>query len=199
MYKKLHYFSGILLSAFITLHLINHLGSILGPEVHIKWMNYLRPLYRNFLVETLLLCCVGAQIFSGINLVAKREKLKLDLYQKIQNYSGIYLGFFLVVHLSAIMVGRYILKVDTNFYFGVAGINSFPYLLIFVPYYAFAILSVFSHLAVVHKVRTPLRLLSPEAQFYCIIAIGALITLIIFYGLTGGYKGVIVPEEYSIL
>ncbi|MFS0489206.1 hypothetical protein [Leadbetterella byssophila] len=198
MNKKLHYFSGIVLSIFITLHLLNHLGSIWGAEVHIQSMNYIRKLYRNIVVETLLLCSVSIQIFSGLRLVYKRKTLKLSFFQIIQNYSGLYLSFFLLVHLSAIMVGRYYLKLDTNFYFGVAGLNTFPINLFFIPYYALALISVFTHLAVVHKTKTSIRIISPQAQFYIIMILGTLITIGIFYGLTSHFQGIDIPEEYRI-
>lgn len=198
MNKKLHYFSGIVLSIFITLHLLNHLGSIWGAEVHIQSMNYLRPLYRNIVIETLLLCSVSIQIFSGLRLVYKRKTLKLSFFQIIQNYSGLYLSFFLLVHLSAIMVGRYYLKLDTNFYFGVAGLNTFPINLFFIPYYALALISVFTHLAVVHKTKTSIRIISPQAQFYIIMILGTLISIGIFYGLTSHFQGIDIPEEYRI-
>ncbi|ADQ19112.1 hypothetical protein Lbys_3464 [Leadbetterella byssophila DSM 17132] len=198
MNKKLHYFSGIVLSIFIALHLLNHLGSIWGAEVHIQSMNYLRILYRNIVIETLLFCSVSIQIFSGLRLVYKRKTLKLSFFQIIQNYSGLYLSFFLLVHLSAIMVGRYYLELDTNFYFGVAGLNTFPINLFFIPYYALALISVFTHLAVVHKTKTSIKIISPQAQFYIIMILGTLITIGIFYGLTSHFQGIDIPEEYRI-
>jgi hypothetical protein len=37
------------------------------------------------------------------------------------------MALFLIIHVSAVLTGRFILHLDTNFYFGVAGINNFPF------------------------------------------------------------------------
>ena len=114
---------------------------------------------------------------------------------------GLYLAIFLVIHVSAVLVGRFYLKLDTNFYFGAAGINSFPVNLFFIPYYALAVLSFFGHLAAVHskKMNQPILMLSPNQQAWGILILGAALTLILFYGLTNQFSGIELPEEYRIL
>ena len=72
--KKLHYFSGITISIFVGLHLINHFYSIFGAKAHIELMNDFRVVYRNIIAETILLFAVGIQIVSGIKLNTKMIK-----------------------------------------------------------------------------------------------------------------------------
>jgi hypothetical protein len=192
--KKLHYLSGITLSSFIALHLFNHLYSIWGIDKHIALMNLLRVVYRNGLVETLLLVAVLTQIVSGIKLFSRKRAFATTFFEQLQIQTGLYLAFFLLIHISAVFVGRYYLHLDTNFYFGAAGINIFPLKLFFIPYYALAIMAVFGHLAAVHRTKTKTIVgLTPNTQAKIILTLGLALTIAIFYGLTNHFKGVVIP------
>ena len=129
--RRLHYISGITLSVFIGFHLLNHLFALAGPATHIAFMEKLRTVYRQPIIETILLLAVVIQIASGIRLLFNRQKKMIA--EKIQIYSGIYLSFFLIVHVSAIIAGRQIEHLDTNFYFAGAGLNLYPATLFFSP------------------------------------------------------------------
>jgi hypothetical protein len=111
------------------------------------------------------------------------------------------LAIFFLIHLSAVFVGRLFLHLDTNFYFGVVGINSFPFNLFFIPYYGIAILSFFGHIASIHvkKVKRNFLGLTPNYQAKIILILGACIMFFIFYGLTNHFKGFTIPTEYKIL
>jgi len=164
-------------------------------------MDSLRKIYRHPVVEMILLVVVVVQILSGLQLFRKKDSRKATFFDKLHLYSGLYLAIFLVIHVSAVLVGRFYLKLDTNFYFGVAGINSFPVNLFFIPYYALAILSFFGHLAAIHskKMNQPILGLSPVQQAWAILILGAVLALLIFYGLTNQFSGIEIPGEYRIL
>jgi len=198
--KKLHYFSGLTITVFIVFHLLNHVFSIESAEKHIQIMDTFRLVYRHPFAETILLVAVCVQIISGLKLFSRKRKIAYGFFEKLHIWSGLYLAFFFIIHLSAIMVGRYVLKVDTNFYFGVAGLNAFPFNLFFIPYYACAILAFFSHIAAIHhsKMQQPILGLSPLFQSFIIIFSGILITILIFYGLINGFAGVEMPLEYQL-
>jgi hypothetical protein len=199
--KRFHYLSGLTITIFITLHLFNHALSILGADKHIAAMNTLRLFYRNIFVETILLGTVIVQIASGLKLFKENRKIALSKFDKLQIWTGLYLAIFFIIHLGAVLVGRSILQLDTNFYFGVAGLNSFPLNLFFIPYYGLAILSIFGHLAAVHnkKMKQNLLGLTPNKQSKSILFLGACLTILIFYGLTNHFKGVKIPIEYNVL
>lgn len=183
------------------MHLVNHAASIAGAAKHIEVMSALRMVYRNVFVEGMLMVAVAVQIFSGLKLFNQLRKNATGFYSRLQLWSGLYLAVFFAIHLSAIFVGRLVLNLDTNFYFGVAGINTFPFNLFFIPYYALAILSFFSHVAAVHhkKMRQSILGVTPATQSLIILTAGLLITLICFYGLTNHFNGVIIPDEYGVL
>jgi hypothetical protein len=199
--RKLHYLSGLILSLFIGLHLFNHTWSLFGAERHIELMRMLRPMYRSVFVETFLFAAVLVQIISGFQLFRARRKIATTGFDKLHIWSGLYLAFFFVIHLSAVLVGRYWLELDTNFYFGVAGLNSFPINLFFIPYYSLAILSFFGHLAAIHhkKMKGSVLGIPPKKQAYFILILGLVLTLVILYGLTDQFEGVRIPIEYEVL
>ncbi|MBS1614113.1 MAG: hypothetical protein JST49_14935, partial [Bacteroidetes bacterium] len=99
--RKLHYASGITLSLFIAIHLFNHLTALWGPDMHIQFMDMLRMLYRNVLVEGILLLCVLLQVGTGLRLALTKQAASIA--EKVQIYSGFYLSFFLIVHVSAVL------------------------------------------------------------------------------------------------
>jgi hypothetical protein len=199
--KKIHYISGLTITIFVGVHLLNHSWSILGASRHIELMNTLRLFYRNIIIETILLVAVIVQIVSGLRLFKANRRMAITKFEKLHIWTGLYLAIFFIIHLSAVLGGRYLLHLDTNFYFGVAGLNSFPFNLFFIPYYALAIISFFGHIASIHnkKMKQPFFGLTPNRQSTSILILGFFITIIIFYGLTNHFNGVTVPKEYNIL
>ncbi len=106
--RKIHFVSGIALTIFIGLHLSNHLASIAGVERHIEWMNALRHFYRAPIIEFLLLTTVLMQMCSGIRLFLSKRKTTKIGFEKLHVFSGLYLAVFLVIHVSAVLAGRFI-------------------------------------------------------------------------------------------
>ncbi len=199
--KKVHYLSGVTISIFVALHLFNHFFALFGAAEHIEMMDKLRLIYRNIIAETILLFAVGIQIISGFKLFRKNRKSAKRGFDKLQIWTGLYLALFFIIHLSAVLAGRYVLHLDTNFYFGVAGLNTFPLNLFFIPYYGLAIFSFFGHIASIHykKMRINILNITPKTQAKIILALGFILTIILLYGLTNHFQGVQIPEEYHIL
>ena len=164
-------------------------------------MNVLRHFYRNIIVETILLSSVLVQIISGLKLFKTNRKIANTNFEKLHIWTGLYLAIFFVIHLSAVLGGRLFLHLDTNFYFGVAGLNAFPSNLFFIPYYGLAILSFFGHIASIHnkKMKQSIFGLAPNGQSISILIFGIILTITIFYGLTNQFNGVAIPKEYNIL
>lgn len=200
-FKTLHRISGILLAAFVAAHLLNHAASLFGAEAHRRLMDALRVVYRHPVVETVLMGLVLVQVGSGLRLFwAGRHRVGSG-FEKLQRGSGLYLAVFFFIHLSAVWGGRLVFNLDTNFYFGVAGLNAFPFNLFFIPYYGLAVLSVFAHVASAHrrKMQRAVLGLTPRQQAVGIVAVGVFFTLVLFYGLTNGFRGVVIPAEYGVL
>jgi len=199
--KRIHYISGLTITLFVGLHLFNHINSIFGADKHIEIMNSLRLFYRNIFVEAILLLAVLVQIISGLKLFKTNRKIAVSNFDKLHIWTGLYLAIFFIIHLSAVLGGRLFLHLDTNFYFGVAGLNSFPFSLFFIPYYALAIISFFGHIACIHNKKMKVNILgmTPNRQSKFILIFGVFIMILIFYGLTNHFDGVNVPTEYNVL
>ncbi|MEJ8801921.1 hypothetical protein [Pontibacter sp. H249] len=199
--NKIHYISGIAMISFVGIHLFNHILSIWGADRHIDMMNVLRFFYRNIFIEAILLFAVFVQIVSGLKLFKENRKTAASPFDKLQIWTGLYLAVFFIIHLSAVLSGRIFLHLDTNFYFGVAGLNSFPFNLFFIPYYGLAIVSFFGHIASIHskKMKQTIFGLSPNRQSIAIVTFGVVLTIVIFYGLTNHFNGVTIPKEYGVL
>lgn len=164
-------------------------------------METFRHFYRNRIVEALLLLAVGVQILSGAKLfISTRTEVGFS-FKKLQLWTGLYLAFFFVIHVGSVMVGRFFLNLDTNFYFGTAGLNTFPFNLFFIPYYGLATLSFFGHAAAVHQQKMQRSILgwTPKKQAIAIIVLGSLVTIVMFYGLTNRFRGINIPTEYNVL
>ena len=198
--KRIHYISGVIISLFVSFHLVNHVFSVFGVEKHIEIMKSMRLVYRNIFIETILLSAVVIQIVSGTKTVIQYRKKTNSKFEKLSIYSGLYLAFFFIVHIGAVMIGRRILKLDTNIYFGAAGLNIFPLNLFFIPYYSVAIIAFFSHLSSIHnrKMKNKIFGLTPKNQSIVIIIFGVLVLLLIIYGLTNHFNGMIIPEQYNL-
>jgi len=179
--KLIHYYTGLTLAVFIGFHLLNHLLILHSEALHIKFMKSARKIYRNRIVESLLLLAVLVQVISGITLVILKWNKVENYFDRIQITSGLYLSFFLLNHLLAVLRGRYKLKMDTNLYYGAGVMNMWPQKLFFIPYYSFAILSFFFHVACVHRIKMEkyAGLSVATKQAFLIMGIGMLVTLLV--------------------
>ncbi|MCU0326793.1 MAG: hypothetical protein MUF45_16360 [Spirosomaceae bacterium] len=199
--KKLHFISGLTITVFVGLHLFNHCFSILGAAKHIEVMNSLRGIYRNIFVESILLSAVATQIYSGLLLFKTKRHTSNTFFEKLQISTGLYLAIFFVIHLSAVLSGRFILTLDTNIYFGVAGLNTFPFNLFFIPYYFLAVFSFFGHVSAIHhqRMNKPILGLSPHKQSIFILTTGVFFATFLIYGLTNRFQSFQIPSDYNIL
>lgn len=147
MPHKVHRIGACVLGAFLTLHLFNHLLAVIGPEAHIRFMEAYRAVYRNRVVEAILLLCAASQVASGLTFVRRRWRDRHQGLDLLQLGSGLYLAFFLLVHVGAVLAGRMRFGLDTNFYYAAAGMHVLPYRYFFMPYYFLAVLAITVHLA----------------------------------------------------
>lgn len=183
---SIHYFSGVTLAIFIGVHLFNHLLVLHSEAKHLSFMKKARRFYRNPIAEFILLVAVAVQVVSGITLVIDKWDESFVLFEWLHILSGLYLSFFLVAHVTAVMVGRHRLKMDTNLYYGAGVVNMYPHQLFFIPYYALGVLSFFVHMASVHRVKMQdyVALSQAEQQAWIIIGIGVVYAVVVLWKMT---------------
>lgn len=94
--------------AFGLAHLTNHLGGVVSGETHIAMTTALRTVYREPIVEAVLLASIAFQVGSGAVLCARRLRSNrvLSALEGLQIAAGAYLMFFFASHLTAVLRAR---------------------------------------------------------------------------------------------
>ena len=195
--RRLHALSAVLIVAFVCLHIANHLAGLAGAATHIAFMEAARSVYRFRVVELTLLGCVAFQVVSGFTLVVRDWKQRHGFIPWLQAISGAYLSFFLVIHVGAVLFGRGMLNLDTNFYFAAAGFHVAPFQFFFAPYYFLGVVALFTHLgcaAYWHSQSPPLARVLVVALPS---AVGVVVSLLIVLSLAGAFFPVEIPAEYK--
>ena len=143
--RRLHRAGGALLAVFVAVHIGNHLAALAGVEAHVRFMDAARRVYRQPVVEAVLLLCVVLQAASGLRMLWTGRQRRRGMLAWLQAGSGAYVALFLAIHVGAVLAGR-MSGLDTNFYFAAAGLHVWPFVLFFVPYYFLAVAALFVHL-----------------------------------------------------
>lgn len=196
--RAFHRASAIFIAAFACFHIINHLASLAGVATHIAFMELARQVYRQIAVELLLLACIAFQVGSGLWFVARGWRSRRGAVAWLQAASGAMLAFFLLVHVGAVLYGRGVLGLDTNFYYAAAGFHVAPYPWFFGPYYFLAVLALFAHVGCAAYWRwaaAPRRY--RRAALVVPVIIGAVVALLIVLSLAGQFQPVDVPAKYK--
>lgn len=194
---KLHGFSALFLTGYAIVHIANHLVGIAGVDAHIAFMQAFRSIYRTPLIEGVLLAAVVFQIYSGLTFVVRGWKRRRGFMPWLQAASGAYLAFFFLNHVGAVLLGRTVLGLDTNFYFAAAGFYVWPFQFFFAPYYFLAVLALFTHLGCAMYWH-----LHDRSRFARGIAValpmatGLILSLLIVLMLAGAFYPVEIPSEY---
>lgn len=197
-FRVLHRASALVIGAFACLHLLNHLASLASIASHIAFMEAARGLYRQPLVESVLLACVAFQVCSGLWLVIGGWRRRAGFVAWLQAGAGVYLAMFLLVHVGAVLYGRTVLQLDTNFYYAAAGLHVPPNQLFFAPYYFLAFLALFTHLGCATFWRLqPTSMRGRLATLALPILVGGAVSLLIVLSLAGRLQPVEVPAKYK--
>ena len=104
--------SAILL-LFVGPHIVNHVAGFWNGPIHIEIMNAVRRVYRDDIVQPILLALIGFQILSGTALARRRMRMPSDFLGTVQTMSGVYVGVYFLAHMTAVFAARYA-GTDTN-------------------------------------------------------------------------------------
>ncbi len=193
--RRLHRAMAVLVASFVAVHIVNHLAATAGVPQHMAFMKAARLVYRQPLVEPMLLAAVFAQALSGLTLALAGWKARRGFAQHLQAVCGMFLSFFLAVHVSAILYGRSTLHLDTNFYYAAAGMHTADLVWIFAPYYFLSVIALFIHLGCALSWRAPEGVRNPI--ILASVAVGSTVSLVIVLALAGVLIEVNVPANYK--
>ena len=196
--RLFHRGSAFVLGAFLAVHLANHAAGLASQSAHMEFMQAVRPLYRNAVVEPLLLGLLGFQVISGSAMVIRGWSARRGKVAWLQAVSGIYLALFVVLHTSAVLAGRGQLHLDTDFRFAAAGFHVPGWAWYFWPYYSLAVLAVFAHVGSAFYWRYRDRNRSGARLMLSGMALtGAVLGLLIAFALSGNLYPVEIPASYK--
>jgi hypothetical protein len=102
-----------ILLLFVGPHIGNHLAGFWNGSVHIEIMNAARHVYRDDIVQPILLALIGFQILSGTALVRRRMRMPSDILGTVQTMCGVYIGVYFLAHMTAVFAARHA-GIDTN-------------------------------------------------------------------------------------
>jgi hypothetical protein len=95
-----------ILILFLVPHLGNHLTGIVSGADHFGVMKLVRLVYRNAVIEPLLVTLIGFQIMSGFVLVRRRLSRASDFFGTVQTMTGIYVACYFLGHMTAVFAAR---------------------------------------------------------------------------------------------
>lgn len=197
-FRKAHALSAVIIAAFVSVHLANHLAGLAGATTHIAFMEAARSVYRLRVIELTLLACVAFQIVSGLTLFVRGWTQRHGLVPWLQATSGLFLALFLSIHVGAVLFGRAVFNLDTNFYFAAAGFHVAPFQYFFAPYYFLGVVALFIHVACAAYWRSQGRARVARILIVAVpSAIGVMVSLLIVLSLAGALFPVEIAVEYK--
>lgn len=187
-----------MLGCFLLLHIANHVVGLAGQAEHVAFMQAIRSIYRNVVIEPLLLAFFTWQAGSGIVMVVRGWRSRRGVVAWLQAGSGLYLAAFVTIHVLSVLSGRWMLHLDTDFRFAAAGFHVPGWPWYFWPYYSLAVFALFAHVgcALYWNMLDGNRRASVIALRTMLI-IGAALGLLIVSALGGLIYPVEIPARYK--
>ena len=147
-WRRLHRYNAIFLFAFIVVHMMTHLSGVLGIETYNAVQSAFRVVYRNAIVEVVLLASISAQLIIGAVLLGRRIRggRTSGFWGWLQILSGGYFLLFMVQHLYSLGMTRLYFDLDTNFYWPASVMSGPWFVYYFTPYYVLGVFSVLAHI-----------------------------------------------------
>lgn len=197
--RSIHRINGLFLAVFVVLHMATHLSGVLGIETYNATQNALRLLYRNLVIEPILLMSFVVQIALGVRLVTQNFKRKMaEKWARAQAISGLTFLFFISQHLIAMSVTRWGDGLDTTFYWPASVMSGPPFFWYFAPYYFLGVAAMFVHLgcaARLHLMRRKSRN-AARLAFWGIAIFGVAIAALIDLMLLGAFYDITIPDQW---
>jgi succinate dehydrogenase/fumarate reductase cytochrome b subunit len=195
--RVFHRTTAVIVTIFVTVHVANHVAALASVAAHLHFMEQARMVYRQPVVEAGLLLCVAMQAVSGLWLVQSGRKTRSGLIASLQAASGSYLALFLIIHIAAILFGRAVFGLDTNFHFAAAGLHVRPFQYLFAPYYFLAVLALFTHLGCAISWYVSQTLCARAFFLALALCVGTVISTLVLAALMGKIYPYEVPQKYK--
>jgi hypothetical protein len=195
VYRRLRVAHGIsslaIMLVFLAPHLFNHLFGVFGFDVHRNIMDVLRVVYRNAVLEPIIIVAFFFQILSGLVLIRPKTISRADLFDALQTASGAYLTLFIASHINSVFTLARYFGTETDYKWAVGdpvGLVADAWSIRLVPHYSLAVFFLIVHLACGLRVVLRSHGVRPAAYSVAtwgVIMLSALVTAIITAGMLG--------------
>lgn len=146
-----HGLSAAVLLFYVLFHLTNHLFGLAGPVAHASVMKLGRNVYRDPMIEPLLVGLFLFQTGSGLRLAWLWSGRSAEPFRVFQIASGFYLSLFVLGHMNSVFVfARAYLHINTGWGFATGaptGLIHDAWNIRLLPHYWLGVFFVLSHLA----------------------------------------------------
>ena len=196
-----HGFSALaIIVIFLALHVGNHLTFILGEATYREVMKAFRHVYRQEVLQPLLVALFLFQVGSGIYLATQATAEPTDRFRTFQTGSGIFLAAYVLGHMNSVFVfARLYLGIDSDWAFATGaptGLIKDAWNIRLVPHYGLGIFFVLSHLAAggraVMLSRGVRRNYANRFQFGA-ATVAAIVAFVILFGMSGARLSFALP------
>lgn len=198
--KGLHRWNGAIVVLFTTMHFTTHLSGIWGIDNYNTTQAFFRQIYQHPILEPIFIASVALQVLWGTWLLVCMVRRGLrGPWQKTQAFSGAVLVFFIVQHVLAFAITRWLQGLDTNFYWPASVLSQQPFATYFLPYYVAGVCALFVHLACFVRLvllRTSRRNLA-NMSFWGLTMTGGVVAVLIVTMLKGGFYSITLPTEWA--
>lgn len=197
--QRLHRLLSVVVCLFIVPHLLGHLAGLAGQDSFDRLQALLRPVYRNTVVEPLLLAALGVQTALGLRLAWRRwRKGARGLLPRLQFWSGLTLAVFVSQHLVALAALRWGAGLDSTYWWPASVASQWPLALYFWPYYFFGVWAFACHAGIggylaLHRAAMPE---AAQRVLWGAVLGGGLLSALILLGLSGLIHPVDLPDEW---
>lgn len=192
-----HRWNAGLLAVFLAMHFANHAVLFRGIERHIAVMESLRTVYRQPVIETVLLALFAIQIALGVALVRRRGRPRGG-WAWAQVASGVIIALFLVQHVGAALMARWQFPdMGTDAWWAASVVSGPPFVWYFAPYYVLGVWAVFVHIAA--ALRFHVWPAPPPMASRVLPALGLVFALGVVLGLMAGASDGLPPENRAYL
>jgi len=135
---------------FLALHISNHLFFVEGQANYMVIMKLFRHVYREAVVQPIVVALFLFQVASGLHLAMRRVSAPMDRFRTFQVASGVFLAFYILGHMNSVFIfARAYQGIDTDWGFATgapAGLVKDAWNIRLVPHYGLAIFFVLAHL-----------------------------------------------------
>ncbi len=198
--RNIHKINAFVLTLFLVVHLATHLAGIFGIAAYDSVQATFRIVYRQPVIEVVLLASITLQLLVGARLLitSLRRKRPSGFWHWTQIISGGVFFVFMTQHLVSLGVARLYFDLDTTFYWPASVMSGPPFIYYFIPYYFFGVFSVIAPLGIGVRywlMDTGHNRFANQVGIGFLV-IGAVISAAILPVISGAYFDIEFPQEW---